>query len=289
MPIPTSARLAALGKFLLSAGLTLAVIIIVAPLLAGLLGGSRRMLFDIVYRFTWAAILLSLYSLLEVAMDNVEGDPIAAQGFPRGGWLPQLAIGAGLGMVMVAIAVAAIATFGEIQRVTFSSSAHSMRWAAAALIVLILGALAEELAFRGYPFQKLVEAIGPIWAIVAFSALFGFAHMLNPNVTVWGVLNTVGVGALFAVAYLRTRALWLPWGLHFGWNFTLGMVCGLPVSGLKTFSAMVRTTVAGPLWLTGGAYGIEGSATGAAVIGLGLLAMWRLPVSRRYKEKTSGK
>lgn len=279
--------MAALGKFLLAAGLTFGVMIIVAPLIASFLAGPRRMLFDLVYRIVWAAILLALYSLLAISMDKVEASPLEAQGFPRRQWFSQLTIGAAIGGAMIAVAVTMIAVFGEIRRVTFSDSGHSLRWAAAALIVLIVGALAEELAFRGYPFQKLVEAIGPWWAIGAFSALFGIAHTTNPNVTVWGVINTAGVGVLFAVAYLRTRALWLPWGLHFGWNFTLGMVCGLPVSGLRTFSAMVRTTVAGPLWLTGGDYGIEGSATGTLVIGMGLASLWLLPKVPPREEKFS--
>jgi hypothetical protein len=95
------------------------------------------------------------------------------------------------------------------------------------------------------------------------------------------LVSTVLVGVLLALAYLRTRALWLPWGIHWGWNATLGLVFGLPVSGLD-FSVLVDATVQGPEWLTGGAYGLEASALGTAVILLGFWPVWR--ISRRVQE-----
>ena len=106
------------------------------------------------------------------------------------------------------------------------------------MLLLLSGALLEEAMFRGYPFQRLVEAVGPVWAVVALSALFGAAHLGNPNasgVLSWAFLNTIAIGVLLALAYLRTRTLWLPFGIHFGWNFALGFVFGLPVSGMNTF------------------------------------------------------
>ena len=71
---------------------------------------------------------------------------------------------------------------------------------------------------------------------------------------------------LLAVAYLRTRTLWLPFGIHFGWNFALGFVFGLPVSGMSTFSVIVHGSIRGPAWLTGGAYGLENSGAAAILL-----------------------
>ena len=137
--------------------------------------------------------------------------------------------------------------------------------------VLISGALAEELMFRGYPFQRLVEGIGAPGAIVVFSVLFGVVHLSNPGASVWGLINTVAIGVLLSLAYLRTNALWLPWGIHdFAWNTVLGLILGLPVSGLRLFNVMVHATAIGPKWLTGGSYGIEASAPGAVAIVFGL-------------------
>ena len=115
--------------------------------------------------------------------------------------------------------------------------------------------------FRGYPFQHLEQGIGAIGAIAVFSVLFGAVHLANPGASLWGLVNTILIGVLLAISYLRTRALWLPWGIHFGWNFALGVLFGLPVSGLRLFNVVVRTTVSGPNWVTGGSYGVEASAT----------------------------
>jgi len=134
--------------------------------------------------------------------------------------------------------------------------------------------------FRGYPFQRLVEAIGSGGAILIFSMLFGFVHWMNPGANPWGLLNTVLIGVVLSVAYLRTRALWLPWGLHFAWNTTLGLVFGLPVSGIRMFNVFVHTTAVGPEWLTGGTYGLEASLPGASVVLIGLIVVWRFPLRR---------
>ena len=149
----------------------------------------------------------------------------------------------------------------------------------AVLLVLIFGALAEELMFRGYPFQHLEQGIGAIGAVMVFSVVFGVVHLANPGASRWGLINTILIGVLLSMAYLRTRALWLPWGIHFGWNFSLGLLFGLPVSGLRLFNVMVRTTTSGPRWVTGGSYGVEASATAVVVILLGLVMVWRLPLA----------
>ena len=99
-------------------------------------------------------------------------------------------------------------------------------------VVFAVAAANEEAIFRGYPFQRLVESITPVGAIAATSALFGLAHLANPHRTWISTLNTALVGIPFAIAYLRTRSLWMPIGMHFIWNFLLGFFLGLPVSGL---------------------------------------------------------
>ena len=79
----------------------------------------------------------------------------------------------------------------------------------------------------------------------------------------WRLILKVA-GVLLAAAYLRSRALWLPWGIHLAWNAVLGVGFGLPVSGLTQFAVVVQGTAQGPEWLTGGGYGLE-----ASVVGLG--------------------
>ena len=116
--------------------------------------------------------------------------------------------------------------------------------------------------------------------------MFGVVHLANPGASLWGLINTILIGVLLSIAYLRTRALWLPWGIHFGWNFALGLLFGLPVSGLRIFNVMVRTTVSGPPWVTGGNYGVEASATTVVVILIGVVMVWKLPLARLAQPAT---
>jgi len=173
--------------------------------------------------------------------------------------------------------VAAIALLGSLS-LAFNFSARAVSHEILVVILLSGGAFLEELSFRGYPFQRLVEAIRPIGAIIVLSILFGAVHLQNPNasgIRSLGFFNTILVGVLFAYAYLRTRTLWLPIGMHFSWNFFLGVVYGLPVSGLRDFSIVVRSTAHGSHILTGGAYGLEASLPGTLVLLLGfLLVAW---------------
>ena len=83
-------------------------------------------------------------------------------------------------------------------------------------------------------------------AVIAFSVIYGVLHLLNPSPGMWGILNTVLIGVLLSIAYLRTRALWLPWGIHFGWNLTLGLLFGLPLSGFRNYNLLRYTQAYGP-------------------------------------------
>jgi hypothetical protein len=116
---------------------------------------------------------------------------------------------------------------------------------------------------------------GPGGAITGI--LFGVVHLHNPHTNQISFVNTALIGVLFAGLMLRTHSLWLLWGFHFFWNLTLGMFCGLPVSGLRFFSVIHEARTPGPQWLTGGAYGIEASAVATGVILLALIVVARMP------------
>ena len=124
--------------------------------------------------------------------------------------------------------------------------------------MLAAGAVGEELLFRGYGFQILLAAIGPYATILPVGVLFALLHGNNPNATWFGLANTAAFGIVFGYAYLRSRDLWLPIGLHFGWNFTLPLF-GVNLSGLRMdVTGHEMAWRAGPLW-SGGAYGPEAS------------------------------
>ena len=166
---------------------------------------------------------------------------------------------------------------GQILRFHLHLSTAMFLRAGAVVVLMLGGALMEELAFRGYPFQKLTESLGALGAVLVLSALFGAVHLQNPESSgwlSWGFFNTIAVGIIFALVRIRTASLLFPFGLHFGWNFFQGAVFGLPVSGLEEFSTVVRATVHGAPALTGGTYGPEASATCALVLVIALPITW---------------
>jgi membrane protease YdiL (CAAX protease family) len=125
------------------------------------------------------------------------------------------------------------------------------------IVVLVLGALGEELMFHGYAFQHLVRVMGEFATVLPVGLLFGLAHAANQNVTLLAVFNTMAWGILLGFAYLRTRTLWLPIGLHFGWNLAL-LLLGINLSGFTIgVTGYSLHWKAGDLW-SGGNYGLEG-------------------------------
>ena len=124
------------------------------------------------------------------------------------------------------------------------------------LIGFILVGWNEELMSRGYHLQTLASGLNMFWAVIISSAFFGIAHLGNPNATWVSAAGIFFAGVYLAYGYIRTRHLWLPIGLHIGWNFFEGVVFGFPVSGLDIY-ALLRINVTGPLLWTGGAFGPE--------------------------------
>ena len=125
------------------------------------------------------------------------------------------------------------------------------------LFVFAAGAMGEEMLFRGYAYQTLVQGVTVLPATLLMASIFALAHLQNPNVTVFSVLNVALAGIVLSVAYVKTRALWLPFGIHFAWNFSQSTVYGLPTSGI-TSPGLVLTGSSGAAWISGGEFGPEG-------------------------------
>jgi uncharacterized protein len=148
-------------------------------------------------------------------------------------------------------------------------------------VLLICGAIGEELLFHGFGFQVLLKRFGTFSTILPTGVLFGLLHASNPNASKLGVANTMAFGILFGAAFLRSHDLWLPIGLHFGWNFALPMF-GANLSGITIKPTGLEILwKAGPLW-SGGEYGPEASVLTSAVLILLAIYLWKAPVSRQY-------
>lgn len=230
------------------------------------------LLADLAYRMIASAFLLGGFFLMLRILDENDGPAWQALTLPfERHSLRLITLGFFIGALLMSLDVLAVSTVGGMT-FHFHLNSHTPGRVLIVVLLLAFGALLEELGFRGYPFQRLLESVGPVWAIVVFSALFSAVHLANPEnggFWSWSFANTLLVGVLFAIAFLRTRSLWLPIGIHFGWNFFQGTVFGLPVSGIQDFSVVIRSALHGSHALTGGAYGPEDSATCAVVLLLG--------------------
>jgi membrane protease YdiL (CAAX protease family) len=211
---------------------------------------------------------------------NAQRQPIRAMGLSlRPGWQREFGLGAALGWGMLIAAIIPLVLSGGLI-ITFWLVPRQFGMLAVDLLLLVVAALAEEVAFRGYPFQRLIDAIGPTLATIFASLVFAGMHMFNPSASRASFIVTVLSGCLLSVAYLRTRALWVSWGFHFAWNASMCVVFGLPVSGITQFSPIIQSDTVGPMWMTGGNYGPEASVVTTIVLLIGTFVVYR--ATRQY-------
>jgi uncharacterized protein len=147
----------------------------------------------------------------------------------------------------------------------------------AAVATLLVAALAEEVIFRGYPFQRLLRALGPAWAAVLMAMVFA-AVLVNANPPIntgLALLDGTLFGLVLAMAYLRTHALWVGWGLHFGYRAVMAVLVGLPIVGRSDFGSVMDANASGPRWLSGGGFGLDAALlTAVAMLG-GMAVLYR--------------
>ncbi|MGO4883395.1 MAG: lysostaphin resistance A-like protein [Bryobacteraceae bacterium] len=147
-------------------------------------------------------------------------------------------------------------------------------------VLLLFGSAGEELLFRGFGFQVLLHALGDWTTVLPVGIVFGLMHAGNPHSSWLSIANTSGFGILFGYAFLRSHDIWLPIGLHFGWNFTLPLF-GVNVSGLTMdLTGFTMRWSAGTLW-SGGEYGPEASVLTSGVLVLLFVYLWKAPIRRQ--------
>lgn len=145
------------------------------------------------------------------------------------------------------------------------------------LATFLLVGWTEELIARGYLLQNLADGLNMFWAVLLSSFLFSLAHVANPNFSVAATVGLFLAGLFLAYGYLSTRSLWLPIGLHIGWNFFEGTVFGFAVSGAESFN-LINQSVSGPVLFTGGSFGPEAGLVmlPALLFGAGAIYLYTL-------------
>jgi membrane protease YdiL (CAAX protease family) len=164
--------------------------------------------------------------------------------------------GALLGVALFAAVIANIAFLGDYE-VNGLGSATS---AVGLLGFMAAAAVREELLFRGILFRVIEERTGTWIALALTGTLFGLSHLFNPHASLWGAIAiAIEAGGMLGAAYAATRKLWVPIGLHFGWNFAASGIFSTDVSGTDTQKGILDSAISGSQLVTGGDFGPEGS------------------------------
>lgn len=227
-------------------------------------------------------MLIVGFGYMELAWDRTR-EPIRAMGLPsRPGGAREFGLGAVLGWGMVTVVLLVVALAGHFY-VQLWTAPRAWGLLVVQILTLLAGALAAEIAFRGYPFQKLIEAVGPVAATVIAAILFGVLRGATPGSTPTAVWISAVAAILLSAAYLRTHALWLGWGLHFAWTASIGILFGQPLASSREVSTVIHTYADGPTWLTGSEFGPEGSLITLIVLWVGLYFLIRMTSDLAWK------
>jgi uncharacterized protein len=148
-------------------------------------------------------------------------------------------------------------------------------------IIMIAVALAEELVFRGYVLNNLMQSMKPQAALLLSAILFAILHSLNPNFNLTAFLNILLAGLLLGINYIFTRNLWFSIMLHLSWNFVQGPVLGFKVSGFE-LPTLLQQNLRGSILLTGGEFGLEASWLTTIVFGIMIPVLYLL-FQKKYK------
>ena len=225
----------------------------------GIPDASRQMIAGLVV----VGIVIAVYKLAISKLGEQPRDDLRREHGAR-----DLALGLGGGALLFSLVTLVAALIG-VYAIVGLGDARSILYV---LVMFgIIPGVTEELLFRGILFRHLEDFGGSWFALALTSALFGVAHIFNPNATYFSSFAiAVEAGIMLGGAYMLTRSLWAPIGLHAAWNFTQGEIFDVPVSGIDG-TGLVEARLSGPELLSGGAFGLEASvialviATGAGV------------------------
>lgn len=202
-------------------------------------------------------------------------------------WAREFTLGSALGFGGMLLATGLIVAVGGVRFEL--DPARSLGGMAFGLYMFASVSLLEELLFRGFLFQRLLAGIG-VWPTqLTLAALFAVGHWGNPGMEgaamFWATIDIGLAAVLLGLAYLRTRSLALPIGLHLGWNWTQGHLLGFGVSGVDLTGWLHPVFQGKPAWLTGGEFGPEASVLGvlADLVMLAIVWKWIGPKSAAGK------
>jgi membrane protease YdiL (CAAX protease family) len=220
-------------------------------LIAKLLPPMDKTLGDLTKAAISIGLVWTAYKLVIRHLGEHPRDDLRLAEAPKG-----LGVGLLFGFLLFTLVVG-VAAIADVYNIVGEGGTAAL--VSALIATAILPGFMEELLFRGILFRWLEEFGGSWFALALTSALFGLGHIFNPNATALSAFAiALEAGVLLGGAYMLTRNLWMPIGLHAAWNFTQGEIFDVPVSGLDSHG-LVEAQLSGPQILSGGAFGLEAS------------------------------
>jgi membrane protease YdiL (CAAX protease family) len=218
----------------------------------------------------------------------MEGLPFSALGAAfTSGWLRHLMLGIVAGTVTMSLAAAVPMIAGRLSFSLTSLDAGSVvKSLVVSFAIFAIAAAFEEALFRGYILQTFARA-GLAWPAIGITSLFfAVVHLNNPGANFISTANTALAGIWFGLAYLKSRDLWFPFGIHVMWNWVQGSIFGIEVSGSAHLAgaSILNEIDRGPAWLTGAEYGIEAGLACTAALVVSILVIFYLPVRAQPRD-----
>ena len=275
---------------LIKQGWMRAVLLFVAFISAGVLAGMAGGLFQLTAAadqkllnsvtlalFVFEVVALALAVIFRRYIDR---KPVKSLGFQWPGFQADALTGFCLGLAL-------LGTGSLVLLATHNLEWTDVHFAATDLftggVLMILIAFTEEMVFRGYILNNLMESMNKWLALGISAVLFTFAHGSNPGITFIAVINLILAGLLLGINFIYTRNIWFAICFHFSWNFLQGPVLGYQVSGLP-LQSVLQPSLQGPWWLTGGSFGMEGSFVATGLLLFALLLLYAA-YEKRYVTK----
>jgi membrane protease YdiL (CAAX protease family) len=229
-----------------------------------------------------AFLLVAGYAAMGFWLDRQQ-KPVSEQGLLlRQGWRGEAGLGLAFGWALAVICVLPMALSGGIA-IVMNLQLSAWGWLLADCAFFAMASLAEEVAFRGYGFQRFAHAVGPVGAALGFAAFYAIVQAVVLGSSRASIAVSILFSLLLSTAYLRTHALWISWGINFGWKASRALLFGLAVSGVNNHSPVVQGDPMGPFWLTGGGFGLDGSWVAFAILFGGFLVIFRVTRDLDYK------
>ena len=208
----------------------------------------------------------------------IDSKSFVSMGYSMKGRLKDCIYGILVGLVLISLGFFSLlfTDYLEITQIVFS-----FKIVAGSFFFYLVAAMIEEVIFRGYVLNNLMEYGNKYLALFISSVLFALIHGMNPNLTIIAMVNLAIAGGVLGITYIYTKNIWYPVFLHVSWNYFQGPIYGFEVSGTQAAS-IISQKVSGNELITGGSFGFEGSII-LTVLMIVLIIVSDLIMRKKYK------